>query len=216
MKPSARAAALAFVALLGIAAGGAAAQVTAPAAVPTTAATLVGKELLGALRGGGYILYFRHTATDFGENDTQMTSYEDCTKQRNLTDPGRADARAIGAALRDLGIPVGRVLASPYCRTLETGRLIFGRAESSLAVRGGPADDSGDRYAELRTLLSTPLPRGTNLAIASHGNPYRAVVGGAYLAEGEAAIVAPRGKDGYAVVARVTKDEWRTLAPRSP
>ena len=35
-----------------------------------------------------------------------MTSYEDCATQRNLTDAGRAEARAIGAALRELGIPV--------------------------------------------------------------------------------------------------------------
>ena len=216
MRLRARAAALAFAELAGIAVGVATAQVAVPAAVPAAAATLGGKELLAALRGGGYILYFRHTATDFGESDAQMTSYEDCARQRNLTDAGRADARAIGAALRDLGIPVARVLASPDCRTLETGKLIFGRAETSLAVRGGPADDAGDRYAELRALLATPLPRGTNIAIASHGNPYRAVVGGPYLAEGEAAIVAPRGKDGYAVVARVTKDEWKGLATRGP
>jgi hypothetical protein len=213
VKPSARVAALAFAALLG-AAGAATAQMAAAAAVPGAAATLGGKELLAALRGGGFILYFRHTATDFGENDTQMAGYEECSRQRNLTDAGRADARAIGAALRDLGIPVARVLASPYCRTLETGGLIFGRAEASLAVRGGPADNAGDRYAELRALLSTPLPRGTNLAIASHGNPYRAVVGGPYLAEGEAAIIAPRGNDGFQVVARVTKDEWKALATR--
>jgi hypothetical protein len=202
---------LAFAALLGIAAFPAAAQTAPPVPAPITAAALAGPELLAALRSGGYLLYFRHTATDFGENDARMTSYEDCATQRNLTDAGRADARAIGAALRELGIPVARVLASPYCRTLETGRLIFGRAEPSLAVRGGPVEANAERYAELRTLLSTPLPRGTNLAIASHGNPYRAVVGGPYLAEGEAAVIEPRDKDGFRVVARVTKDEWATL-----
>jgi hypothetical protein len=217
---------LVVAALLGIAAVAAVAQTPPPASSPAAAAALApspppspaaatplaGPDLLAALRAGGYILYFRHTATDFGENDAQMTSYENCATQRNLTDAGRADARAIGAALRDLGIPVSRVLASPYCRTLETGRLIFGHAETSVAVRGGPAVDNADRYAELRTLLSTPVPRGTNLAIASHGNPYRAVAGGPYLAEGEAAIIAPRGSDGFHVVARVTKDEWATLA----
>ena len=172
---------------------------------------LAGAPLLAALRAGGYILYFRHTATDFGENDAQMTSYENCATQRNLTDAGRADARAIGAALRELGIPVTRVLASPYCRTLETGRLIFGRAEPSLAVRGGPVEADAQRYAELRTLLSTPVLRGTNIAIASHGNPYRAVAGGPYLAEGEAAVIEPRGNEGFRVVARITRDEWGTL-----
>ena len=210
--------ALAVAALLGIAAIAASqppppapAATAPPAPASTPAATLAGAELLAALRTGGYVLYFRHTATDFGENDAHMTSYEDCATQRNLTDAGRADARAIGAALRLLGIPVARVLASPYCRTLETGRLIFGRAEPSLAVRGGPVEADAERYAELRALLSTPLPRGANLAIASHGNPYRAVAGGPYLAEGEAAVIEPRGKDGFRVVARISKDEWATL-----
>jgi phosphohistidine phosphatase SixA len=142
-----------------------------------------------------------------------MTGYDDCATQRNLTDAGRADARAIGAQLRRLGIPVGRVLASPYCRTMETGRLIFGQAEVSVAVRGGPADDSGDRYRELRALLATPPPPGTNLGIASHGNPYRAVVGTAYLQEGEAAVIEPLGNGAFRVVARVTKDDWSALPP---
>jgi phosphohistidine phosphatase SixA len=71
-----------------------------------------------------------------------MSGYEDGARQRNLTDAGRADARAIGAAIRALGIPIGRVLASPFCRTRETAELIFGRATVSNAVRGGPAQAS--------------------------------------------------------------------------
>jgi hypothetical protein len=178
-------------------------------------AELMGRALLTALRGGGYILYFRHTSTDFGQNDERMTGYEDCTTQRNLTQQGRAEARAIGAALRDLGVPTGDVLASPFCRTMETAQLIFGRAKATPAVRGGPAQpESADRYAELRKLLAMAVPRGTNLAISSHGNPYRAVVGGPYLAEGEAAIIEPRGAEGFRVVARVRKDEWVELEAR--
>ena len=176
---------------------------------------LEGKALLTALRGGGYILYFRHTSTDFGQNDEKMTGYEDCATQRNLTDAGRDEARAIGAEIRELGIPIGEVLASPFCRTMETGRLIFGRATATPAVRGGSAQpDSPERYAELRKLLATAVPHGTNVAIASHGNPFRAVVGGAYLAEGEAAVIEPRGAEGFRVVARVRKDEWKDLRVR--
>ncbi len=176
---------------------------------------LRGTALLAALRGGGYILYFRHASTDFGQNDEKMTGYEDCATQRNLTDAGRREARAIGAAIRDLRIPIGDVLASPFCRTMETAQLMFGRAVATPAVRGGPARaDSPDRYAELRRLLGTPGPQGTNVAIVSHGNPFRAVVEGAYLAEGEAAIVEPRGKEVFRVVARVRADEWKDLAPR--
>jgi phosphohistidine phosphatase SixA len=175
---------------------------------------LAGPALLAALRSGGYILYFRHASTDFGQSDEQMTGYEDCAKQRNLTDAGRAEARAIGEALRDLRIPIGDVLASPFCRTMETARLMFGRAQASAAVRGGPANAEGGRYDELKKILSQPVAPGANLVIASHGNPFRAVVGGPYLAEGEAAVIEPRGDGAFRVIARVTKDRWRALAAR--
>lgn len=173
--------------------------------------SLGGAGLVDALRGGGYIIYFRHTSTDFGQNDDRMTGYEDCRLQRNLTDQGRDEARAIGRAIQALRIPIGDVLASPFCRTMETGRLIFGRAIATSAVRGGPASDDGERYRELRRLLSQPVPAGTNVVIASHGNPYRAVVGSTYLAEGEAAVIRPLGSDGFRVVARIRKDEWAKL-----
>jgi hypothetical protein len=174
--------------------------------------SLAGPALLSALRAGGLILYFRHTSTDFGQNDDQMSGYEDCARQRNLTSRGRDEARAIGAAIQRLHIPVGEVLASPFCRTRETAQLIFGRARVEAAVRGGPASDDGsDRYAALRRLLSTAPASGTVLAIASHGNPFRAVAGTPYLAEGEAAVVRPLGERGFRVIARIPKDGWGAL-----
>src|SRR5215470_6602783 len=97
------------------------------------------QELLAALRHGGFVLYFRHAATDFSQNDEKMKRFEDCADQRNLVDQGRADARAAGAAIRELKIPVERVLASPFCRTVETAQLLFGRVEKMQEVRGGPA-----------------------------------------------------------------------------
>ena len=183
-----------------------------PATTAAPTATLSGQALLAALRRGGYVLYFRHTSTDFGENDDAMTSFDDCTKQRNLTDQGRAEARAIGAAITRLAIPIGEVLASPYCRTLETGRLMFGRGTATPAVRGGPATPADpSRYAELRRLLSTPVKAGTNLVIASHGNPFYGVVGPPHLAEGEAAVIEPLGAAGFRIVARIPKAGWDAL-----
>jgi hypothetical protein len=168
-------------------------------------------ELLQELRNGGYILYFRHTATDFSKNDDSMTSFEDCASQRNLTEAGREQARAIGEKIRALAIPVDKVWASPYCRTVETAMLIFGRAEKNGEVRGGPGTaNSPERYAGLRKLLSTSPPAGANLAIASHGNPFHAVAGPPYLAEGEAAVVRPLGKD-FEIVARIRSERWSEL-----
>ncbi len=168
-------------------------------------------QLLAELRQGGYVLYFRHAATDFSQNDEKMKSYEDCASQRNLIDKGRADARAAGAAIRELRIPIDRVFASPFCRTVETAQMIFGRAEKMTEVRGGPAEPAGsDRYAELRKILSTPVRAGTNLVVVSHGNPFVSVAGPPYLAEGEAAVVKPLGAD-FRIVARVRVDGWEAL-----
>ena len=176
--------------------------------------TLAGPALVSVLRHGGLILYFRHTSTDFGQNDDQMTGYEDCTRQRNLTDQGREEARRIGVEIKRLQLPIGEVLASPFCRTMETARLIFDRVESTAAVRGGPArPESPDRYAELRKLLSTPPPAGRDLVIVSHGNPFAAVAGTPYLAEGEAAVIRPLGAQGFVIIARITKNGWSALAP---
>jgi hypothetical protein len=173
-----------------------------------------GPELLAGLRKGGHVIYFRHTSTDMSRNDSRSKSDEDCDNQRPLTDQGREDARSIGAAFKELKIPVGTVLASARCRTMETAMLAFGRAEKSADVRGGPARDPGpERYAGLRKLLSTPLPPGANLVISSHGNPFYATAGAPYLAEGEAAVVRPFGKD-FEIVARVRHDAWRKLQDR--
>jgi phosphohistidine phosphatase SixA len=173
-------------------------------------------ELLSALRRGGYVLYFRHAATDFSQNDEKMKSYEDCADQRNLIAKGRADALVAGTAIRELGIPVERVLASPFCRTVETAQLLFGKAEKMQEVRGGPAAPAGsERYASLRKILATPVRAGTNLVVVSHGNPFYSVAGSPYLAEGEAAVLRPLGAD-FQVVARVRIDAWDALKGAAP
>jgi len=174
-------------------------------------AALNGRALVDALRAGGLVIYFRHAATDFGENDMNMTDYADCKNQRNLTDEGRRDARAIGAAIKRLGLPIGDVLASPFCRTMETARLIFGRAVATPAVLGGPAAAAPEKYASLKQLLSGSPPAGVDLAVVGHGNPFKAITNVSYLAEGEAAVLRPLGAAGFHLVARIPKDGWDAL-----
>ena len=173
-----------------------------------SAAAQVDPSIVAKLREGGLVLYLRHTSTDFSQNDTAMKSYEDCANQRNLTDKGRAEAREIGAHVKRLGIPIGEVLASPFCRTMETARLAFGKARKMNEVRGGPArpEDPG-RYDELRKLLSSPVPKA-NRVISSHGNPFHAVAGPPYLAEGEMAVLRPEGAMRFTIVARIRLQDW--------
>jgi phosphohistidine phosphatase SixA len=166
---------------------------------------------LRSLRGGGYVLYLRHASTDFSQNDASMKSYEDCASQRNLTDKGRAEARAIGEHVKRLKIPIGTVLASPFCRTMETARLAFGKAQAMNEVRGGPARaEDPKRYESLRKLMTTKPSAGTNTVISSHANPFYALTGPPYLAEGEMAVLRP-GDDSFAIVGRIRIEDWQTL-----
>jgi phosphohistidine phosphatase SixA len=168
--------------------------------------------LVEKLQQGGYVLYMRHTSTDFSQNDSKSRSFEDCEHQRNLTDKGREEARAVAAQIRRLRIPIGTVLASPFCRTMETARLAFGKAQPMQEVRGGPLQsDDPKRYAGLKKLLSTKVPEGSNLVISSHGNPFHAVVGPPYLAEGEIAVVRPEGNGRFEVLARIRLQDWSAL-----
>jgi len=138
---------------------------------------------------------------------------EDCSTQRNLSDRGREHACALGEAIHALGIPIGAVLASPLCRTVETAVLAFGAAQKAPAVReGGPlAPGSPGRFPALRALLSTPVAPGANTVVVGHAYPYYTLVGGKYLSEGEADVVRPRGDD-FEVLARVGLKQWRDLA----
>lgn len=187
-----------------------------PAILLIFAATLAWAQpdasLVEKLRSGGYVLYLRHASTDFSQSDSAMTSFEDCPSQRNLSDRGREEARRLGEQVRRLRIPVGEVLASPYCRAMETASLAFGRATPAPAVRGGsasPADPK--RYDELRTILGTHPREGTNTVISSHGNPFRAVTALPYLAEGEVAVVRPLGGSRFSVIGRIRLEEWEQV-----
>ena len=148
---------------------------TGAVAQQAAAPPLAGADLLAALRAGGHILYFRHADTDHRQVDRGVR-LEDCATQRNLTDAGRDHSRALGEAIRSLGIPIGAVLASPMCRTMETATLFaFGTALKSPAVReGGPlapgtpggfppcASCSPPRWRPGRTASSSGTPTRTS------------------------------------------------------
>ena len=176
------------------------------------AAAAADPRLADELRKGGYVLYIRHTSTDFGKDDSRMASFEDCANQRPLTDKGRDEARAIAGHLKRLGIPIDKVYASPFCRTVETAMLAFGKAEKTQEARGGPVkSDDPKRYDALKKLLSTRPAPGKNNVVSSHGNPFYAVFGAPYLAEGEMALVKAEGAAGYAVAGRIRLEDWPAL-----
>jgi phosphohistidine phosphatase SixA len=169
--------------------------------------------LVERLRGGNHVLLFRHAATDSAFDMTDDLT--DCSRQRNLNAEGRRQSRTVGAVLRRLEIPVGRVLASPFCRTRHTARLAAGSVRASRALLS-PEFFANERQRQgLRRLLAIRPRRGTNAMLVSHEAAIQSATRVAP-EEGEAVIVAPgRGPRGFRIVSRVTADEWEALA-RSP
>jgi len=206
MRRSLRLLCLALFACIHAAAQSAPAIANAESSVPSASAGLQGAHLLAALKRGGYVVYFRHTATDFSKNDSAMKGFDDCDNQRLLSEQGRRDAVAIGERIRALGLPVGEALASPMCRTMDHARLMLVNVTPRNEVR---ETQDGD-YAGLKQLLATPVARGGNRWIVGHGIPFRAVAGAPHLAEGEAAVIRP-GTTGWTVVARLMVADWQTL-----
>ena len=180
----------------------------------TPAGMLGGEELVSALRGGGFVMYMRHAATDPQPDDDDPVDFSDCGTQRNLSNAGRRDARAIGRAVDALEIPIGTVLASPFCRTLDTARLAFGKATRTPALEyletARTDAEVAARTRSLRRLLSDPPRRRTNTVLVAHVvNLTEAAK--VNLSEGETGVFLPNA-GGFALVARVTPQEWEDLA----
>lgn len=179
-----------------------------------------GEDLVLALRDGGYNIYFRHAQTDWSQSDRidKEGDWTSCdpAKVRQLSETGRATARAVGEAMRVLEIPVGRVLASPYCRTVDTVKLMdVGEVETTTDVMNmRSADYVGGREAvteRARKLLGSPPPAGTNTVISAHGNVARAATP-VYPGEAEAVVFRPEGGSEFTFVGRLTPQQWSELA----
>ncbi len=185
-----------------------------------TAQELAGQALVSALRAGGYNIYFRHAATDWSLQD-QVSKADDWTscdpeKMRQLAPEGRQTARRVGEAMRALRIPVGQVLASPYCRTIETARLMeLGSVETTTDVMNTRVASFFGGSAAIaeraRQRLSMSPKQGTNTVFVAHGNILRAATQ-VYPGEAEAIVFRPEGNGRYSVVARITPTQWAALA----
>jgi phosphohistidine phosphatase SixA len=162
--------------------------------------------LAGALEMGGVVLVMRHAKTETATDEVEVLG--DCSRQRNLSDEGRAQAKSIGRDVEALGVPVDEVRASPLCRAKETAELAFGMAEVdrtlvSPGVTGTVADDDR-RIRRLRGMTSAPP--GSAIVLVTHtGN-----IGGAFeqsVEEGDMLVYRDARLLGV-----VAPDDWKRLA----
>ncbi len=82
-----------------------------------------------ALQDGGKVILMRHAAVEQGRGKgNPLLRDPGCAKERNLSSQGREEAAKFGEAFTRRSIRIGAVLASPYCRTLDTAKIAFGQA----------------------------------------------------------------------------------------
>ncbi|MGV3570749.1 MAG: histidine phosphatase family protein [Ramlibacter sp.] len=130
------------------------------------------------LQGGGQVVMVRHALTDPGVGDPDGMKLEDCSTQRNLSEQGRGEAARLAEALRNRRVPVAGVLSSPWCRALETAKLVLGRpvqVQPALGNLFGRPERSEQQVAELRKLVQRP--RAGNLFLFTHGSTTLALTG---------------------------------------
>lgn len=184
--------------------------------------------LLQALRGGGYVIHWRHAAATICSDQITLgpaatTSspgwWKSCDNNcdtataRQLNATGIAQAAAIGDAVRGHGIPIGRVVASEYCRAVMTAE---GFAFTPTIEQDSDITylvyDEVNRCAATFAYLATSPEQGTNTAIVGHG--YLAgncdvldVIG-----MGEAAIFKPQDDGSTLFISRVGDTTWPLLS----
>ena len=149
-------------------------------------AELSEEALWNKLRSGGVMVLMRHAATVPGIGDPPDFSLGQCATQRNLSEAGRRQARAIGAAFTQRGVNPGAVWSSRWCRCLDTAKLAFGRAQPEPALDSMFNDDTAAANAKLRALRTRLARRRESapLVLVTHDVNIRALTG-ASLAQGE-------------------------------
>ena len=199
--------------LVGIAATMNLAGPTVPASAADKLADL--RSVLGELRKGGFVIYFRHGATDQTGPSDEAADLMKCETQRNLSAQGREQATQIGKAFQALKIPVGTVTTSPFCRCKDTAKLAFGRFTVSNDLYFAIGTNAGEtkRFTQsLRGMLSTPPAKATNAVIVSHTANLREAVGIWPKPEGVAYVFRPLPGGKFEPIAMVLPEDWATVA----
>ena len=187
-------------------------------AMAAPAARADDKDIAQALRAGGLVLVVRHGATFPDQADAAPINFDDVASQRNLNDKGKALAKAFGDALRQAGVPVGKVYTSKFNRAYETAVIAgFKNVEKTTDLTEGglivTPNENNRRAEAFRKMLAVAPTDHTNTILITHQPNIVAALGKDWfdVKEGETSIFRP-ADGGYKLVARVQMDEWPRIA----
>jgi phosphohistidine phosphatase SixA len=108
-------------------------------------------DLAKDLNDGQHVLLMRHAdAPGFG--DPPGYQLDKCSTQRNLGELGKKQSQVIGQWLKGQGITSAKVLSSPWCRCLDTARLLNLGAVTSTPELGSFFDDMSLEKQQTRNL----------------------------------------------------------------
>jgi broad specificity phosphatase PhoE len=179
--------------------------------------------LTAELRRGGHVIVVRHGATHANQADLAPLNPEGPAAQRQLNDKGRDAAKSFGAALKAIGVPVGKTYTSRFNRAFETALLAgLGEAEKSTDFTETgmvvSPNENARRVAALRKLAETPPATGTTVIVVTHKPNIMEAFGKDWfeVREGEATIFKPKEEGGTVVVTRVLIEQWPAIAAAVP
>lgn len=171
--------------------------------------------LIEELREGGHVLLFRHDRTILsGLWDFEPHEPGACDRERNLSEAGRASAQAIGDAIEQLEIPIGRVVTSPYCRSVDSAALMFGGVHLKTdALIGADGKDRtfGDVRRDVSRIIAREAPATGVLILVGHHGTIDAFTT-RMLDEGDALILKPQRQGAPDVIAHMPAARWEEIA----
>lgn len=177
-----------------------------PAAAASAAEPAAGDDALWRqLRAGEAAALMRHALAP-GTGDPADFALGDCSTQRNLSDEGRAQAKAIGERFRRRGIDTARVYSSQWCRCLDTARLLaLGDIQPFPGLNSFFRNRSAEpeRTAAARELIRAETrPGAPPLVLVTHQVNITALTD-VFPGSGEILVVRPQG-DGLEVLGRIS------------
>ena len=169
-----------------------------------------------ALKRGGYVVYLRHGRTRYDQVEIERNNREagrfdlnNCDTQRQLSDFGRSELKAIGDQFRQLNISFDRVYSSRYCRAIESANYFVDKAETTenLSNEARVGLDPANKPRTLAFFAEKPAPGKNNFMMAHGGIFWEAT--GFVIQEAHAVVMDPN--DLSVLVARIAPNDWAAI-----
>lgn len=154
--------------------------------LPLEGARAENDDVWALLKKPGTIVLLRHSYSP--DSPEVEPKFGDCSTQRNLDESGRAQARRLGDEFRKRGINSATLVASQYCRAIETAQLTkLGPVRELPALNQVYMAGLRDAEQQGKQYMKT-IPANQLTILVSHISNIQAIAG-VNLSAGEAAVV---------------------------